>query len=72
MVMAFGALLVVESAGPERVLDGLSGELMKSLAQKLGTEVTPTDAELFAAALDHRRDAGEAHKFIGRGPAGAV
>jgi hypothetical protein len=57
MVFAFGALARVVSAGPEGVLDRLSSELMKGLAKELGTEVAPTDAELFAAALDDRSDA---------------
>ena len=51
-VFAFGALGVVESAGPERVLDRLSGELVKGLAKELRAEVAPADAELFAAAFD--------------------
>jgi uncharacterized protein (TIGR02452 family) len=36
---------------------------MEGLAQELGTEVAPTDAKLFAAALDDRSDAGEAHEL---------
>ena len=54
MVFAFGALAGVISAGPEGLLDRLGGELMESLAKELGTEVTPTDAELFTAALNDR------------------
>ena len=57
MVFTFGALGVVVSAGPERVLNGLGGELMKGLTKELGTEVAPTDAELFAAAFNDRGDA---------------
>jgi len=45
MVFAFGALHRVVSAGPEGVLNGLGGKLMKGLAKELGTEVAPTDAE---------------------------
>jgi hypothetical protein len=59
MVFVFGALAVVVSAGPERVLNRLSSKLMKGLAKELGTKVTPTDAEEFAAALDDGSDAGE-------------
>src|SRR4029450_5228586 len=72
MVFAFSALAGVVSAGPEGVLDGLSGILMESLAKELGAEVTPTDAELFAAAFDDRSNAGEGYQFIRRGPATAV
>src|SRR6266853_4374322 len=72
MVFAFGALAGVISAGPERILHRLGGILMKSLAKELGTKVTPTDAELFAAALDDGSNAGEADQFIRRGPATAV
>ena len=50
MLFALGALAGVISAGPEGVLDRLRRKLMKGLAKELGTEVTPTDAELFAAA----------------------
>jgi hypothetical protein len=66
MVFAFGALHRV-SAGPERVLDRLSGKLMKGLAKEIGT-VAPTDAELFAAALDDGSNAGKAEELIGGGP----
>src|SRR6266851_10530249 len=62
MFFAFGALLVVVSAGPEGVLDGLGGKLMKGLAKELGTKVAPTDAELFAAALDDRSNTRESHQ----------
>ena len=72
MFFAFGALAGIVSAGPERVLDGLSGKLVKGLAKELGTEVAPTDAELFAATLDDRSDAGEADQLLGIGPAAAV
>ena len=72
MVFAFGALPRVVSAGPEGVLNGLGGKLMKGLAKELGTEVAPTNAELFAATLDDRSDAGEAQQFINRLPAVAV
>ncbi len=72
VVFAFGALAGVVSAGPERVLDGLGGKLMKGLAKELGTEVAPTDAELFAAALDDGSDAGEGDQFIGRLPTTAI
>ena len=72
MLFAFGALLVVVGAGLERVLDRLGGKLMKSLAQELGTEVAPTNAELFAAALDEGSDPSEAQEFIRRLPATAV
>jgi hypothetical protein len=72
MVFAFGALAEVVSAGPERVLDGLGGKLMKGLAKELGTEVAPTDAELFAAALDDGSDAREAQQFIGSLPATTI
>src|SRR5258707_11003732 len=72
VLFAFGSLLVVVSAGPERVLDGLGGKLMKGLAKELGTEVAPTDAELFAAALDDGSDAGEGDQFIGRRPATGI
>jgi hypothetical protein len=71
-VFAFGALAVVVSAGPEGILDRLSGKLMKSLAKELGTKVAPTDAELFAAALDDGSNAGEGDQFIGRLPASAI
>src|SRR5207249_7181462 len=63
MLFAFGALHRVVSTGPERVLDRLGGKLMKGLAKELGTEVAPTDAELFAAALDDGSDAGEGDQF---------
>src|SRR5258707_1014089 len=72
MVFAFGALHRVVSAGPEGVLNGLGGVLVKRLAKELGTEVAPTDAELFAAALDDRSDAGECDQFIGGLPATAI
>ena len=72
VVFAFSALQRVVSAGPERVLDRLGGKLMKSLAKELGTKVAPTDAKLFAAALDDRSDAGEAEQFIGSLPATAI
>ena len=72
MFFAFGALAVVVSAGPERVLDRLGGELMKGLAKELGTKVAPADTELFAAAFDDRSNAGEGDEFIGRLPATAV
>jgi len=72
MFFAFGALSRVVSAGPEGVLNGLGGKLMKGLAKELGTKVTPTDAELFAAAFDDGSDAGEGDQFIGRLPAAAV
>src|SRR6266550_2728892 len=71
-ILSGPALTTPASAGPERILDGLGGELMKGLAKELGTEVAPTDAELFAAALDDGSDAGEAHQFIGRLPATAI
>lgn len=35
-VFAFGALAEVVSAGPERILNGLGGKLMKGLAKELG------------------------------------
>jgi len=63
MVFAFGALAGVVSAGPERVLDRLGRILMKGLAKELGAEVAPTDAELFATALDERSYAGEGNQF---------
>jgi len=72
VLFAFGALAVVVSAGPEGVLNGLGGKLMKGLAKELGTKVTPTDAKLFAAALDDRSDAGEGDQFIGSLPATAI
>ena len=53
MFFAFGALARVVSTGPEGVLNGLGGKLMKSLAKELGTEVAPTDAELLAAYFTH-------------------
>jgi hypothetical protein len=40
---------------------------MKSLAKELGTKVAPTDAELFAAALDDGSNAGEGDQFIASG-----
>src|SRR5438132_11080506 len=72
MVFAFGALHRVVSAGPEGVLNGLGGKLMKGLAKELGTEVARTDAELFAAALADGSDAGEGAQFIGRLPATVI
>src|SRR5260370_4937420 len=72
MVFAFGALTGVVSAGPEGVLDRVRRELMKGLAEELGTEVAPTDAQLFAAALDDRSNAGEAQQFISTRPTAAV
>src|SRR6267378_1513435 len=69
MVFAFGALTGVVGASPEGVLNRLGRELMKGLAKEFRTEVAPTNAELFAAALDDRSDAGEAQQFISRLPA---
>ena len=43
MVFAFGTLAGVVSAGPEGILNRLGSILMKSLAEELGAEVTPTD-----------------------------
>lgn len=59
MFFAFGALHGVVGAGPERMWNGLGGVFMKGLAKEPGTEVAPADPSLLAAALDHRRDAGE-------------
>ena len=41
MVSALEALRVVESTGPERVLNRLGGVLMKSLGKELRAEVAP-------------------------------
>lgn len=41
IVFALEALRVVESTGPERVLNRLSGVLMKSLGKELRAEVAP-------------------------------
>jgi hypothetical protein len=51
-----GALGVVVSAGPERVLNGLGGELMKSLAKELRTKVAPANAKLLTTAFNDRSD----------------
>ena len=72
MVFAFGALHQVIGAGPEGMLNGFAGELVKGLAKELGTEVTPSGPVLFAAALDDRSNAGEAQQFLGVGPTSAV
>jgi len=42
------------------------------LAKELGTKVAPTDAELFAAALDDGSNAGKAKELIGSAPTTAI
>src|SRR5260370_22740285 len=68
VVFAFSALHRIVSTGPKGVLDRLGSKLMKGLAKELGTEVAPTDAELFAAALDDGSNAGKANELISGGP----
>src|SRR5262245_20166624 len=72
MFFAFGALGVVVSAGPERVLNRLRGKFVKRLAKELWAEVAPADAKLFTTAFDERSNAREAQQFIGGLPATTI
>ena len=51
--------LVVEGASPSGEQNGLSGKLMKALAQELGAGQTPMDPVGFAAAFGDRGNAGQ-------------
>ena len=72
MAFAFGALHRVVSLGPEGMLDRLLGVLDKRLAEELGTEITPANPTLFAAALNDRGHPREAQQVIDSLPARAI
>src|SRR5210317_1405320 len=53
---AFIALLSIVSAGPERLVDRLSGPLDKGLSQEGRALPSPMDPMLLTAPLGHRRN----------------
>jgi len=56
MRAAFGAMLAIEGAGPEGLVDGLRGPLHEGLTDEGRALPTPVHPRLLATALRHRRD----------------
>lgn len=72
MRAALGALLAIEGAGPEGLVDGLCRPFHDGLAHEGRALPTPVHPALLAAALRNRRDARVALQLLGAGEAFAL
>ena len=61
-------VMLIQKFGPGAEADGLSGEFMEGLADKLGTGAAETDAAAVAAAYQHGCDSAEALEIGGTEP----